>query len=114
MVAGNDGVLAWNRLSTVPTVRRYELYRGVGALAKWAEPDSDAARPTLDEIVRAIVALVTGDDTAQFPTNPPGLLLGTLDAAQAAHFAGVATQLAEDRCTLIADETSGLLRVVEQ
>ena len=75
--------------------------QGVGALAKWADPDSDAARATLDDTVRAIVALVADDVTALFPTNPPGLLLGMLDASRATRFADVAVAVARDEYGLL-------------
>ena len=112
MIQGNDGVLAWNRLSAVPTMRRYELYRGVGILAKWAEP-AGADDPDLDETVRAIVALVADDVSALFPTNPPGLLLGMLDAGRAARFAEIAVSLANDHYALVTDPTSGLLQLTK-
>jgi hypothetical protein len=95
-----------------PTVRRFELYRGVLALAEWlvlTEDMDDHGEP--DDVIRAIVHAVTLDDAALLPTIPPGQVLGMLNADEAARFALVADDLIHDRYTLVADEATGTLRL---
>jgi hypothetical protein len=70
-----------------PTIRRYEIYRGVLTLAEWGN-----GAPLLDDIIRA--ALHDHTDT------PPGVIIGQLDAEQAAQFAHTATHITQDRTTL--------------
>lgn len=99
---GNSGH-TWRINEGRPTVRRFELYRGVLALAEWFQlSDSETVYAgTTDDAVRAIVHYVTDDETALFPTTSPGLALGTLDVGRAAKFAAVATDLTQDRYLLI-------------
>lgn len=60
------------------TARRFDLYRGVIALAD-REPSDDA--------LRALVALALDTDAALFPAVPAGKALGALDADGARRFA---------------------------
>lgn len=106
---GNKGH-PW-RIKRAPTVRRFELYRGVLALAEYfgdAETNSFAHR---DDIVRAAVHLATGDQEALFPSNLPGWLLGRLDADTSCEFAQVAVGLTKDRYSLLWGD-DGTLRLV--
>jgi hypothetical protein len=111
MVQGNDAPLPWNKLSVSKTVRRYELYRGVQIVAKWALGDCDGdCESNADEVVRAIAHAVTLDDAALFPTVPPGMVLASLDYLEAIKFSEVAHDLATNRYSLLADST-GVLRL---
>lgn len=104
---GNKGH-SW-RIKRAPTVRRFELYRGVLVLAEWgvkSETDAVAA----DETVRAIVHLATGHGIDRTLEIPPGQLLGTLNADEAARFAQVAVDLTKDRYTLLWGD-DGMLRL---
>ena len=83
---GNDGH-TWRINEGQPTVRRYELYRGVLTLAEWGD-----GQPLLNDIVRAII----GNHT----DTPPGHLLGELDAQQAAEFATKAVNITLDKIAL--------------
>lgn len=103
---GNKGH-SW-RIKRAPTVRRFELYRGVLTLAEYfgdAETESFAYR---DDIIRAIVHAVTG---IAFFDIEPGHLLGSLDAEYAAKFAEVAVDLTKDRYQLLWGD-DGTLRLV--
>lgn len=106
---GNKGH-SW-RIKRAPTVRRFELYRGVLALAEWYWQQMDFAVDEVDDVVRAILALVLGDDHLLEHTMPPGQLLGTLDADEAAKFAQVAVDLTKDRYSLLWGD-DGPLRLV--
>lgn len=57
----------------------------------------------LDDIVRAIVHQLTGEDAALFPTTTPGVALGLLDACGAAQFASIAQDLTNDRLGVVYD-----------
>lgn len=59
------------------TARRFEIYRGLIALAA-AEPD--------DEALRALLRLALDSDAPLFPTITAGHALGSLDAGQARRF----------------------------
>jgi hypothetical protein len=110
MVQGNDAPLPWNKLSVTKTVRRYELYRGVRMVAAYAFADDCDCDSNADEVVRAIVHAVTLDDAALFPTVPPGMVLASLDYLEAIKFSEVASDLAQNRYSLLADST-GVLRL---
>lgn len=101
LVAQGNKSHSW-RIKRAPTVRRFELYRGVLALAEYfgdAETESFAYR---DEIVRAVIASLFVAPEEEFdPSWPPGQLLGTLDADEAAKFAQVAVDLTKDRYSLL-------------
>lgn len=62
-----------------PTVRRFEIVRGLTILA---EGESSAQ----DDVARAICASILGD-VAHFPSVTVGHVLGSLDATEAARFA---------------------------
>lgn len=95
---GNKGH-SW-RIKRAPTVRRFELYRGVLALAEWMWfDDEDVISP--DDIVCAIVDFVIGNDATLSTLFAPGQTLGTLDADEAAKFAQVAVDLTKDRYSLL-------------
>jgi hypothetical protein len=108
MIQGNTAPLPWNKLSVVKTVRRYELYRGVQMVARYVFTDDCDCDSNADDVVRSIVHAVTLRDIE--PDIPPGLLLATLNAEQAAKFAEVAHDLAQNRYSLLADST-GVLRL---
>jgi hypothetical protein len=110
MVQGNDAPLPWNKLSVSKTVRRYELYRGVRQVAAYAFADNCDCDSNADEVVRAIVHAVTLDDAALFPTVPPGMVLASLSYLEAIKFSEVASDLAQNRYSLLADST-GVLRL---
>jgi predicted nucleic acid-binding protein len=74
------------------TLRRFELIRGLIALAA-AELDDD-------DLIRHLVEHATGDDVAQFPTVRPGHVLGAMDAAEASRFALACDALAADQIAL--------------
>jgi hypothetical protein len=110
MVQGNDAPLPWNKLSVAKTVRRYELYRGVRQVAAYAFADDCDCDSNADEVVRAIVHAVTFDAAALFPTVPPGMVLASLCYLEAIKFSEVASDLAQNRYSLLADST-GVLRL---
>lgn len=107
------------RIRGNPTVRRYELYRGVLQLADWANGSVDA-----DEVVRAIVHAVTVsspslndiytiEEAVLQPTVTTGQVIGLLDYTQAVKFAEVAYDLTMDRYRLIwGDDGGARLEVV--
>jgi hypothetical protein len=111
---GNTGH-SWKLKDNV-SVRRYEIYRGVLALAEhylpavdpddevsyqaWIETGDEALQNTGD-IVSTIVNRLVDD---LMLTDPPGLMLSQLNAEQASKFAEIATDLTEDRCSLIYSE----------
>lgn len=95
---GNQGH-TW-RIRNRPTVRRYEIYRGVLALAEWSNGGAD-------DVVRAIVAEIVDSEGIEFPTIPPGLAIGLLDFKQAAQFALTASAVADDKFALVYDGDGG-------
>lgn len=62
------------------TLRRFEITRGLVALCE--------AEITDDDVLRALVASIVGDDVVWFPTTLPGQCAGLLSADEAATFAG--------------------------
>lgn len=106
---GNKGH-SW-RIKRAPTVRRFELYRGVLALAEWFFIGAGEATFEADDIVQAAVHLATGHGIDRTLEIPPGQLLGTLDADEAARFAQVAVDLTNDRYSLIWGD-DGTLRLI--
>jgi hypothetical protein len=93
---GNVG-FTWRINEGKPTVRRYELYRGVLALAEWCD-----GNPTADGIIRAIVEQTLHASTPDNTT--PGEALGLLDATQATQFANIAHDIINDKFALVYDE----------
>lgn len=84
-----DAGVTFHRASA-PTLRRYELYRGLVALAKWFPSGNDDA----DDVLRALVyAASGGDDATQFANVTPGHALGSLNADEAATFAQLVDRL---------------------
>ncbi len=67
-----------------PTRRRYEIYRGLAALARYG---------WVDELARCLLADATGDDACRQPAVPLGQIVGLLDNTQAADFADLACRL---------------------
>lgn len=55
----------------------------------------------LDDIVRAVVHQLTGEDAALFPTTTPGVALGLLDVDDAERFAAVAQDLTQGRVAVV-------------
>lgn len=108
LVAQGNKSHSW-RIKRAPTVRRFELYRGVLALAEWLVYPID--HHIGDDIVRALVQLVIDMPSYAFAIIDPGQLLGTLDADEAAKFAQVAVDLAHDRYSLTYGD-DGTLRLV--
>lgn len=68
------------------TVRRYELYRGLIALAA----DGNFAR---DEVVRGLVSTVLDTEAALFPTLTVGHVVGVMSADEAKRFALLCDEL---------------------
>lgn len=67
-------------LSSTKTVRRFEIVRALVLLAQQGLTD--------DQVVRDLLEPIIGDP-AQFPSVPVGHLVGSLDASEAAKFAGL-------------------------
>jgi hypothetical protein len=61
------------------TVRRFEILRGLVALAHHGDCDH--------ELVRVLVATAVGEDWPEMPAFAPGAVVGALTADEAAHFA---------------------------
>ena len=76
------------------TIRRYEIIRGLVAMAT-THPD--------DDLVRALLEPVIGD-CAQFPSVPVGHLLGSLSSTEAAKFATAADDLVAGVVALVFDD----------
>lgn len=89
---GNAGH-PWRMDEGKPTVRRFELYRGVLALAEYPgdDPENTESFCYLDEITRAAVNIVRPDLSTDI--HQPGWMLSLLDAEQAAEFAALTTAL---------------------
>lgn len=84
-----DAGVTFHRASA-PTLRRYELYRGLVAFAKWGVDTADGWDDTLLALVYAASG---GDDATQFANVTPGHALGSLDADEAATFAQLVDRL---------------------
>jgi len=70
------------------TVRRFEIYRGLLALAEHGHDD--------DELVRELVATATESDSAFHPTYTTGYVVGAMHADQARRFADLSVALCDD------------------
>ena len=68
------------------TQRRYEILRGLVLLAANGGADDDLLRSLLEQVI---------GDVAQFPSVPPGQLVGSLSAQEAARFADLCTQFVD-------------------
>ncbi len=76
------------------TARRSNIYRALLALAARMTgtlPGMEAAEPEMDEIVRALAAHALNTDTVLLPTVTVGAAVGSMNAADAALFAQLAT-----------------------
>lgn len=74
------------------TLRRFEIIRGLLALAIAGLEDH--------ELVRYLVEAATGCDAVQFPCVHPGHAVGSMDAAEAARFAQLATGVVDGSLAL--------------
>jgi hypothetical protein len=83
-----------------PSERRYQIVRGLIALAPHGE----------DELLRAVVALTVNDDTLTSPAMPAGAVVGSLDVTEAAAFAALCEQYAANGLPTVVG-TDGRLRV---
>lgn len=85
------------------TVRRFEIYRGVIALAGYLNLDADALDAGDEALVALVWAASGNDDATRFANVTPGHALGSLDADEAATFARLAVQLVAGDAQLIAE-----------
>lgn len=76
------------RIKDAPTVRRYEIYRAILALAETAIPDRDDRE-------RGLLYGATGREEVVQETLPLGAAISTLNAVEAAAFAIAATSFTE-------------------
>ena len=88
-------------LSERPTVRRFEVARGLIAFAReYIDGGQDAeARQSADDLLRACVALAVGDDAWREGASL-GAVVALLSAHDAAFFAQAVADLADRRLTL--------------
>lgn len=99
------------RIKDRPTVRRYEIYRGILALAEWSYGNTAYPEKIGDEVDDYVKAICQAVWCAPQPNLPAGQLLGQLDFAQAIDFARTAIDLTQDRYHVHTDE-DGTLRIV--
>jgi hypothetical protein len=86
------------------TLRRFELYRGLIELA------AGNALDTKGDLLRLMVSRILGSDSPLFPAVTVGHAVGSLDAAAAAEFAVLASQIV-GRALVVAD-VNGVERLV--
>lgn len=79
-----------------PTMRRFEILRGVVSLAVWGihEPEH---LDLLDDYLRELVALAMRSDAPRFPVVKPGHALGALHVSEAIVFAQLCDELIADQ-----------------
>jgi hypothetical protein len=106
LAESRDGGVPFHRASA-PTMRRYELYRGLIHLAGWADDPLEAR----DVLVALVYAASGADDSTLFANVTAGHALGSLNATEAATFSQLVDRLVGGTATLSVLPT-GEMRVV--
>lgn len=91
----------WVMHENTQTRRRFDLHRGAIRLISLAWNDADDSID--DDLARAVVAAVLGDDAVRQPAVHLGAAIGAMTLAEAAAFADLATQLEAEPTRLALD-----------